>query len=410
VQDDVRTPRGPGVERWDVVVVGAGPAGACAALGALRADPTLRVLLLDRAEFPRDKSCGDGIAPHVVDALASVGAGDVVDGWAPLTRLELTRATSSVSRDLARPVWVVPRTVLDARLVAHATRAGAVLRRQRVRSLEGLEDGVRIDGALHAGVLVGADGAHSVVRPAVGLRPARRRALAIRGYAPTPRGRRGAQHIVYGHHRQPSYAWAFDRGDGLSNVGYGELLGAHTAPPSRSLLLEQLEELVPGAASTGGDWRGHHLPLSEWRWQQPDGRVLLAGDAAGLINPLSGEGIYYAVASGILAGRAAADALAARDPARAGSAHRGSVRGLLGRHLRHSNLASRLSTVPALVDAGIRGAARDQHVFDDLVELSLGQGLLTRPLVTGLARGLLAGAGSIPRNVPTPTSTPTVDH
>ena len=70
VQDDVRTPP----EGWDLVVVGAGPAGSSAALGALTADPTLRVLLLDRSDFPRDKSCGDGIAPHVVDALASVGA------------------------------------------------------------------------------------------------------------------------------------------------------------------------------------------------------------------------------------------------------------------------------------------------------------------------------------------------
>ena len=66
---------------WDLVVVGAGPAGAATALGALAVDPTMRVLMLDRADFPRDKSCGDGIAPHVVDALASVGAQDVVDGW-----------------------------------------------------------------------------------------------------------------------------------------------------------------------------------------------------------------------------------------------------------------------------------------------------------------------------------------
>ena len=60
-------------ETWDLVVVGAGPAGAATALAALAEDPTLRVLLLDRADFPRDKSCGDGIAPHVLDALAAIG-------------------------------------------------------------------------------------------------------------------------------------------------------------------------------------------------------------------------------------------------------------------------------------------------------------------------------------------------
>ena len=81
--------RGTATEHWDLVVVGAGPAGSATGLGALAEDPALRVLLLDRSEFPRDKSCGDGIAPHVLDALAPVGAADVVDGWAPLRDLEL---------------------------------------------------------------------------------------------------------------------------------------------------------------------------------------------------------------------------------------------------------------------------------------------------------------------------------
>ena len=109
---------------WDLVVVGAGPAGSATALGALTADPGLRVLLLDRDDFPRDKSCGDGIAPHVVDALTAVGAGDVVDGWAPVHRLGLARHTTRVERPLARQVWVVPRRVFDERLVRRATRAG----------------------------------------------------------------------------------------------------------------------------------------------------------------------------------------------------------------------------------------------------------------------------------------------
>jgi flavin-dependent dehydrogenase len=253
---------------------------------------------------------------------------------------------------------------------------------------------VSVDGDLAASVLVGADGAHSVVRVAAGLSPVRRRALAIRGYAPTHADGRGLQRIVYGGRRQPSYAWAFDRGDGLSNVGYGELLHPGGAPPSRELLLDQLQTLVPGAGSTGEHWRAHHLPLSEWRWQQPDGPVLLVGDAAGLVNPLTGEGIYYAVASGILAGRAAARAVAEGSPGRAGALHRAAVRGLLGRHLRHTFATSRISRVPAVVDAGIRAAARSQRVFDDLVEIGLGQGLLTPGLVGGLTDSLTRAGSS----------------
>jgi geranylgeranyl reductase family protein len=382
-------------ETWDLVVVGAGPAGTATALGALAHAPGLRVLLLDRADFPRDKCCGDGIAPHVLDVLRSVGVDHVTDGWTPLGHLELSRDEQRVTGRLARPVWVIPREVFDARLVERAVAAGAVLRRHRVSTVERVGDGVVLDDRVRARVLVGADGAHSVVRSSLTSADGGRRALALRGYAPTPDSRRGRQVIRYGDRRQPSYAWAFDRGDGLSNVGYGEFVDDHRSSGgqglTRSILLEQLDRLLPGSVEDGVGWRAHHLPLSGWRWRQPDGPVLLTGDAAGLVNPMTGEGIYYAVATGVLAGRSAARALAAGTPAAAGAAHRAAVRGLLGRHLKHTWVASRLTRRPAVVDAGIRAAGRSQHVFDSLVEIGLGDGRITPRLTAGLATGLVAG-------------------
>jgi menaquinone-9 beta-reductase len=381
-------------EEWDLVVVGAGPAGSCAALGALTGDPGLRVLLLDRSDFPRDKSCGDGIAPHVLDALAEVGAGGVIDDWTPIHRLELSRGRTSVEGTMRREVHVVPRQVFDARLVERAVAAGAVLRRQRVGSVTTGDGRVTVSGTISARVVVGADGAHSLVRSGLLGRRRDPRALAIRGYAPTTPELAGRQVIRYGERRQPSYAWAFDRGDGLANVGYGELLpgeGERREAPSRRLLLEQLEILIPGTATTGSGWLGHHLPLSGWRWDQPDGQVLLVGDAAGLVNPLTGEGIYYAVATGIAAGRTAADCLASGRPESAGAAHRRDVRRLLGTHLKHTWTASRLSRSPVVVDAGIRAASRDRRVFDTLVELGLGDGRINTRLVTGLLRSLPRG-------------------
>ena len=224
-------------EQWDLVVVGAGPAGSAAALGALTADPALRVLLLDRRDFPRDKSCGDGIAPHVLDALAEVGAGDVVDDWAPLRRLELARGDARVEGTMRRDVRVVPRQVFDARLVERAVAAGAVLRRHRATSVTG--DGppgtpALVSGTIAGHVVVGADGAHSLVRAALLGRRRQDRAIALRGYAPTPPELRGRQVIRYGERSQPSYAWAFDRGDGYANVGYGELLPRPRGSSSRS--------------------------------------------------------------------------------------------------------------------------------------------------------------------------------
>ena len=378
-----------GVEDWDLVVVGAGPAGATTALSALRADPGLKVLLLDRESFPRDKSCGDGIAPHAVDVLGALGAADVVEGWTPLQRLELSRGRRRVSGRMARPVWVIPRETFDARLVDHAVAAGATLRRHRVRDLRRDGDAPVLDDALRARIVVGADGAHSVVRSWLGADPGRR-ALAIRGYTATPPALRHRQVIRFGERRQPSYAWSFDRGDGWANVGYGELVG-DGEPPTRQLLLDQLDELLPGTVATGTQWRGHHLPLSGLRWgaDQPDGAVLLVGDAAGLVNPMTGEGIYYAVATGSLAGRAAARALADGSPTSAAALHRRWVRRLLGRHLQHTWAAARLSRSPAVVGAGISAATRHRRVFDDLVELGLGDGRITPRLAAGLAAALV---------------------
>ena len=373
---------------WDLLVVGAGPAGAATALGALRTDPGLRVALLDRSEFPRDKACGDGIAPQIIDLLECAGVRGIVDDWEPVPRLRLSRRGVGADREMSRPVWVVPRRVFDHRLVTAAQRAGATLVRHRARSIERRNGSVVVDGAHEAEVLVGADGAQSVVRTATGA-PRAPMAIALRGYAPTPAVRAGAQVIVFGTRRQPSYAWSFDRGDGLANVGYGELGTGHGSRTTRADLLAGLEELLPGTVAGGREWRGARLPLSAWRWRPARGPVLLAGDAAGLVNPMTGEGIYYAVATGLAAGRAAAEAIGRGDPASAGARYRSATAPLLGNHLRHSATAARLCRRAPIIEAGLRSSAADQRVFDDLVELGLARGGITPTVIRGLVRGLV---------------------
>jgi geranylgeranyl reductase family protein len=372
---------------WDVVVIGAGPAGSAAAIGALRAEPSLRVALLDRFHFPRDKACGDGIAPHVVDLLSAAGATGLVDDWEPVPRLSLRRGSLGVDAPMARSSWVIPRTVFDDRLVTAAQAAGATLLRCRVHDVN-LGPTISVNSTHTGRVVVGADGAQSVVRRVMGVRTGPM-AVALRGYAPTPQSRAARQVIVFDTKRQPAYAWSFDRGDGWSNVGYGALLDQR-ARPTKAELLGRLEALLPGAADGGVSWRGHHLPLSAGRWAPPAGPVLLAGDAAQLVNPMTGEGIYYAVATGLAAGRAAAAAITSDDPSSAGSRYAATTRPLLGTHLRHVQLAARLCRHDVVLDAGMRASARDQHVFDDLVELGLARGRLTTAVVGGLVRQLVS--------------------
>ena len=368
------------MESWDVVVVGGGPAGAAAALAARAAGRS--VLILDRADFPRDKVCGDGIAPEALDVLAGLGVdvAALTDGYPPVPRLRLrSPGGTTVERAMHRPALVVPREVFDHRLLTVALAAGAELRRRTVRRVEVTPTHAEVDGGVAADVVIGADGAESVVRRVLGIPPNRSRhtAIAIRGYAPEPMGQVGVQVIRTTEQRWPAYAWSFPTGDGSANVGYGELVSSGV---TRGGLLAGLEQLLDGGEAARP--RAHRLPLSTGRPRLPDGRVLLAGDAASLINPLTGEGIFYAVLSGALAGAASVHG------ADAGRAYRQALGRRLGRHLKHSSAAAWVSRWPRLMDAAFRAAADDQRVFDDVVRLGLADGRLTARTLATAARRL----------------------
>jgi menaquinone-9 beta-reductase len=366
---------------FDVAIVGAGPAGSAAALAAVGRGA--RVALLDRHEFPRDKPCGDGIAPEVLAVLDRLGVTGVTGGFRPVPVLRVVApGGGQVARRMPAVVHTIPRTVFDARLQRAAVAAGATFLRRSVRTVHEHRDHVEV-GGVPARVVIGADGASSVVRRHLGgaVNPPGHLAIALRGYAPVAAGAAHEQRIVMAGWPWPAYAWSFPIGDGRRNIGYGELLRG--APTSRTHLQERLAALLPDvdlAASTG--LRAHHLPLSTRRPAAGRGRVMLAGDALSLINPFTGEGIFYAVLSGAVAG-----AVAATD-ATAGSGRRyaRALRARLGQHLRHTAVAARLGSRRWIVDAGVRAADQRQPAFDALVRLGLGDGLLTPRLLASMAR------------------------
>lgn len=367
----------------DVLICGAGPAGSAAALAARRADPSARVVIVDRAAFPRDKVCGDGIGPHAGDVLAELGAAHVLEGYEEIRAYRFRGpAGHEVASASQRPGWVVPRLEFDARLLEAAVAAGAELVTHRVRSVRVEPDRATVDERLAARVLVGADGANSVVRRQLGAEPnpAGHRALALRGYAARPPGTDELYFAWEGSHGL-AYTWAFPIGDGRTNVGFIRLTSRHRG--GRRALEQAVAERLPQLPPGEGTLAGHTLPLVSHRPDPaPRRNALLVGDAASLINPLSGEGIYYALASGALAGEAA---VAAADP---GAAYRERLHARFGAHWRHVRLLARLLHVPGPVTGMLLAARHDPEALEALIDLALGDGTLTGRRLGRAARAL----------------------
>jgi len=350
--------------RWDLVIVGAGPGGSAAALSALRSRPSARVLILDRAPIGRDKVCGDGIAPHAVAELEALG----VDAVRPSENVSTVRLYGPSGGDAGAvttsPGYVVPRREFDARLLRAAIDAGASFEVRRVTSLDDLD----------ARVIIGADGSNSTVRRLVGEQAnhGRSLAVAIRGYAPSP-GTDGADReltIRWDSQRQGGlcYAWAFPVADGTTNVGYG--LSSAAQDHSRAYLERRLGELLPEFDLSGAELTGHTLPLSVRRPSPAVGNVLLVGDAASLINPFTGEGIYSAIASGVLAGAAAL-----RDAP--GPTYTAALAARFGRQHRQTTALYRIIDSPRVLDTVIRAARASSTMFDRLLDVGLGDAAFT---------------------------------
>ncbi len=322
----------------DVAVVGAGPAGAATALYAARAG--LDVTLIDKRTFPRDKICGDAVARKSLSHLHELGLFDrvSVETHEPIGRAVLSSpngrevAIDLSSSDEPSPHMVCRREIFDNVLVDAARKQCTVMEGAIVTDIvqnHGRVEGVVVkDGAteraLRARVTVGADGFDSVVARRLGLyrHDSSRWFVATRGYY---RGLDVAPRTVEVHffdETLPGFLWLFPTGDGVTNVGLGLV---HLDLKRRHVKLRDVHEAVLASPRMRdrfrgteriGEVHGWNLPTPDFTRTLSGDGFLLAGDAAGLVDPFSGEGIGNALDSAKVATDVIAESALAQYPKR----------------------------------------------------------------------------------------------
>jgi geranylgeranyl reductase family protein len=339
------------VAHYDVAISGAGPAGSTAAVVLARAGA--RVVLLDRAAFPRDKPCAEYLSPEVNVLVRDLGLAGTIAALCP-ARLRgffvyaqdgrgfrATFAGSSAGVPERERGLAIPRTVFDAALLHAATSAGAELReRTRVTGRGGDARGVAVhtlhngkQEAVQARLLLAADGLRSPIARQLGLMKRcvpHRIALVTHMAGIEELGEYGEMHTS----PAGGYCGIAPFGDGRANVAMvvderegrrmsrdpaGYLRAALAAYPNLGRRVQGAELCKPVLATSGLSWlaRRYH-----------GRRVALVGDASGYYDPFTGEGIYKAMAGGCLAARRLLEALASGDEAGALAAYEHDLRRL----------------------------------------------------------------------------------
>lgn len=325
----------------DVLVVGAGPAGSTTAYHLARLG--VDVLAVDRAAFPREKVCGDGLTPRGVKQLLEMGVDVTEPGF---TRIEGLRSFGDgVEIELPWPRLrsfpdyglVRTRHDLDDLLIRHAEKAGAKVWQETDAEAPLTDERGWVTGAtvrrgdgepqeVRARFVVAADGASSRFAQQAGVRrnAARPIGIAARGYFRSPKASEPFFHswldLEHDGRYLPGYGWVFPVGNGIVNVGAGLLNTAHdfkqlSARKVYDVFLRRLpaewgctEENAVGRVLSGP------LPMGMNRVPLSVPGLLVAGDAGGIINPFNGEGIAYAMESGRLAAELTHEALALDRP------------------------------------------------------------------------------------------------
>ena len=391
---------------FDVVIIGAGPSGSNAAISYKKLNPDLKIALVDKAIFPRDKSCGDAFGPGVISALKRFGNEHILEDEPEVVsttlfgpkNIGIQNYIPEVKNKEDSIVYVIPRLDLDNRILNLA-------KEEEVETFEGYrfsnffinEESVSVEieneekekYILDAKLLVGADGANSRVRKSLNLKQNSdwNKAIAIRAYIDSPNYLEIFKERTLMFEINVSaikgYAWAFPSKGDLLNIGIGVPLSVFKKEKMdiKNLLDEFLKTLESRGVIVENlrMEKSFMLPFASSRPKLAHNRVALIGDAGSMINPMSGEGIFYGMEAGFLLANETHQLInESASMLNTGIRRYEKVfNKRFGKHFLSCSLARLVFQSPFMTKRLLNIASLDQHTIDFVVELLFDEANLT---------------------------------
>tara|TARA_Y100000389_G_scaffold150202_1_gene149714 strand:+ start:167 stop:1438 length:1272 start_codon:yes stop_codon:yes gene_type:complete len=395
------------LKNYDVIIVGAGPAGSNTAISYKNLNPELNIGIFDKSQFPRDKSCGDAIGPGVINALKRFGNEHILDDEPEVIsttlfgpkNIGIQNYIPEVQNKEDSVVYVIPRLDLDNRIFNLAKSLG-VDSHEEYRYMgfqKNLDETISVTFKNSAGteetyitkLLVGADGANSRVRKDLNLNQNTdwHKAIAIRAYIDSPNYleifKERSLMFEINVSALRGYAWAFPSKGTLINIGIGMPLSLFKKENKNiNDMLDDFIKTLEGRGVIVENLRmekSYMLPFASSRPKLAHDRVALVGDAGSMINPMSGEGIFYGMESGFLLAQSTHNLLdLSKEKINFGiKAYEKSFNKRFSKHYLSCALARLVLQSPFMTQRLLAVAAIDQHTIDFVVELLFDEARLT---------------------------------